>query len=81
MKCTEAFILNTWRIWKYYRKIFNIEISVINRVQMPLHRREPYAQKTMSFTSQDVLIKENYMWSRKRIAAFTHLTTENTVFR
>ena len=48
---------------------------------MPLHRREPYAQKTMSFTSQDVRIKENYMWSRKRIAAFTHLTTENTVFR
>ena len=75
----EEFLLNIWRVRKYFLDVFNVEIPILNGDQMPLHRNESHTNKTMSAKNQDVFVKENYSLSRERVTAFTQLSTEEGV--
>ena len=71
--------MNIWRIRKYFRDTYAVEVPIVNGDQMPLHRNESHSQKTMSNTGQETFVKENYMLSRERVTAYTQLSTEQDV--
>ena len=75
----EEFLMNIWRIRKYYLDKFNVVIPIINGDQMPLHRNESHSKKSMNIVNEDVFVKENYSLSRERATAYTQLTTEEGV--
>ena len=74
----KEYIMNIWRVRKFFLDRYGVDPPIINGDQMPLHRNESASQKTLSFTGQDTFVKENYMLSRERITAFTQISSDNT---
>ena len=43
---------------------------------MPLHLNKSSSQKSLSLKSEEVFVKENYMFSRKRVTCFTQFCSD-----
>jgi hypothetical protein len=67
------YLKNIWTVRKFFIDNFGVDPPVINGDQMPLHRNESSAQKTMSFKGLETFVKENYSLSRERITVFTQV--------
>ena len=61
--------------------LFHLEVwsrsPIINGDQMPLHRNESSAQKTLNFKGEETFAKENHMLSRERVTVFTQINSES----
>ena len=77
----KEYIMNIWRVQKFFLDTYGVDPPVINGDQMPLHRNESASQKTLAFTGQDTFVKENYMFSRERITAYTQISSDNQQFK
>ena len=67
----EEYIKNVWVVRKFFIDRVGVDPPIINGDQMPLHRNESSAQKTLNFTATDRFVKENDMLSRERVTAYT----------
>ena len=67
------YLKNIWTVRKYFIDKYGVDPPVINGDQMSLYRNERASQKTLSLKSEEVFVKENYMFSRERVTCFTQL--------
>ena len=58
---------------KYFLDTCVFDPRIINEDQIPLHRSENAAKKTLSLKSETIFVKENYMFSREGVTCFTQL--------
>ena len=70
------YIMNIWRIRKWFIDNYGVEPVIINGDQMPLHRNESHHVKSMNFVNQNCFVKENYMLSRERVTCFTQVCSD-----
>ena len=75
----KEYIMNVWRIRKFFQDTYGVDPPIINGDQMPLHRNESSGEKSMSFIGQDAYVKENYMLSRERITAYTQICSDDNI--
>ena len=73
------YIKNIWRVRKYFIDNFGVDPPIINGDQMPLHRNESSSQKTLNIKGYDTYVKENNSLSRKRITAFTQVSSDPSI--
>ena len=75
----EEYIKNVWMVRKFFIDRVGVDPPIINGYQMPLHRNESSAQKTLNFTATDTFVKEYYMLSRERVTAYTQVSSDPKV--
>ena len=68
---------NVWSIRCYFIEKYGVDPPIINGDQMPLHRNESSAQKTLNFKGEETFVKENHMLSRERVTVFTRFNSES----
>ena len=64
---------------KFYSDNYNVDPSIINSDQMPLHRNKSSSEKALSIIGYDVYVKENYSLSRERVTVFTQISSDPKV--
>ena len=67
------YLKNIWAVRKYFIDKYGVDPPVINGDEMPLHSNESASQKTLFLKSEEVFVKENYLFSRERVNCFTQL--------
>ena len=73
----QDYLKNVWSIWRYFIEKYGVDLPIINGDQMPLHRNESSAQKTLNFKGEETFVKENHMLSRERVTVFTQVNSES----
>lgn len=71
------FLKNVWTVRYFWLKNYKREPNIISADQMPLHRNESSAQKTMNFSGRNmsVYVKENHNLSRERCSVMTVISS------
>ena len=68
-----------WTVRKFFIDNCNVDTTIINGDQMPLHQNERLSEKTLSITGNDAYVKENYSLSRERVTVFTQVSSDPKV--
>ena len=64
---------------KFFIDNYNVDTTIIDGDQMPLHHNERLSEKTLSITGNDAYVKENYSLSRERVTVFTQVSSDPKV--
>ena len=73
------YLMNIWRIRKFFFEKYKKEIPIINGDQMPLHRNESSGQRSLNLKNMDCFVKENYALSRERITCYTQFASDDGI--
>ena len=71
--------MNIWQFRGFFIEKYNVDSSIINDDQIPLHCNESFQQKTLSFKREDTLVKENYMLFHERVSVFTKVFRQENI--
>ena len=73
------YLKNVWAVHKFFIDNYGFGPPIINGDQMPLHRNESSAQKTLNFVDMDAYVKENYNLSCERVTVFTQVSSSSGI--